>query len=157
MSTQPKGPGPPWCFIIASATQAFTLTAELNWKKISAFLLRSAALWSPTGLLQNSQTEQFSPKCYGAHIGRQGCINGNDLSSPIDLLTSQYLAITTEEKQQSLWLSTGMARLNGFEMLTSGPGDPSDFFLQFVSPFCFLCLSKCFLLRVWSGGELCKI
>ena len=81
--------GPLWCFIIVAVTQAFTFAAEFNWnkKKINKKNLPCCRHFLPRVLpldfSQSSQTDQFSPQCYAAGIGWQGCINGNDLVSAL--------------------------------------------------------------------------
>lgn len=107
---------------------------KLKWKSA---LLQCA----PTRLLQSSQTVQFAPKCYVAHIGWQVCINSDDLISALTYWP-QHKVITTKEKWLCLWLSTWMAWLNGFWNVCKWTKGPSEFFffLWFVSLFCF-CLS----------------
>lgn len=126
--------GPLWCFIIASVTQAFTLTAELHWKK-SALLLRFAASCSPSGLSQSSQTDAFSPKCYAADKSAlMAMIWSQRWPIDITLLGGNHRG-EAAEFVAVCWNGTA----EWFWNVNKSTGGPSDFFFSgLFHPFVFV-------------------
>lgn len=131
------------------------LVLQLNLTEIKKICV-VAALCSPTGLPQSSQTDPFSPKRYVADKAPLLTMIWSQ-RWPIDITllgdnhrgeAAEFVAVFRNGMVEWFW---------NVNKSTAGPSDFLFYFSAVCFTLLFLCPSKCLLLRAWYGDELCKI